>query len=69
MDPESAGKILSNMSQMEQQGGVSGFEDAVKILYHMSERTRAKLLASLVDLKPDLAAIFSRKLRQISDKE
>ena len=69
MPPESSSEILSNMAKMEQLDGTSGFEDAVKILYHMSERTRAKLLASLVDSKPDLAAIFSRKLRQISDKE
>jgi len=65
MDPTSASKILANMSQG--QGG--GVEDAVKILYFMSERSRAKLLAEMAGTDPQVAAYFCQRLKQISEKE
>ena len=63
MDSVSAGKILANMTQ-GQNGSVN---DAVKILYYMGERSKAKLLASLADNEPSLAAYFSQKLKTLTE--
>ena len=74
MDATSASKILSNMclpdesktrknEQVDSAGG--SFDDAVKILYYMTERTKAKLLAELANSEPQLAAVISRRLKQI----
>lgn len=62
MDASSASKILTNMcaSQIS-----SSMGDAVKILYYMSERTKAKLLAELVTSEPTLAAVLCQKLKEI----
>ncbi len=65
MDSESAGKILTNMSQPQ----AGSTNDAVKILYYMSERAKAKLLAQLSTSEPELAAFFCKKLKQITEKE
>jgi flagellar motility protein MotE (MotC chaperone) len=74
MDASSAGKILTNMclpggSKTEQNGQVDGssssFNDAVKILYYMTERTKAKLLAELALSEPHLASALSQRLKQI----
>jgi flagellar motility protein MotE (MotC chaperone) len=65
MDPESAGKILTNMSQAQ----TEGVDDAVKILYYMDERTKAKLLAELSTAEPKLAAYFCKRLKQIVETE
>jgi flagellar motility protein MotE (MotC chaperone) len=43
----------------------SGFEEAVKILYYMTERTKAKLLAELTSPEPKLAAFLTQRLNQI----
>lgn len=72
MDSTSASKILANMcsSQAQSTGSVSAdsnMNDAVKILHYMSERTKANLLASLVDSQPELAAALCRKLKQITE--
>ena len=68
MDPTSASKILSSMcaKQMETgrtQGGM--IDDAVKILYYMTERTKAKLLAEMVTTEPKLAAVLCQRLKEI----
>lgn len=63
MDGTSAGKILANMSQA-QNGSAN---DAVKILYYMGERTKAKVLASLADTEPAMAAYFSQKLKTLTE--
>ncbi len=74
MDASSASKILTNMcstgasktgqnKQVERTGG--SFDDAIKILYYMTERTKAKLLAELATSEPQLAAVLSRRLKQI----
>lgn len=69
MDPASAGQILTNMSRM-QDGRLGGtnLDDAVKILHYMTERTKAKLLAELVNSEPKLAAVFCQKLKQIVEE-
>ena len=48
---------------------VSGFEDAVKILYYMTARTRGKVLANLSSSHSTLAAVFCQKLKLIVEKE
>jgi hypothetical protein len=70
MDASSAGKIMISMcasqtqpDKVDSQG--SGFDEAVKILYYMTERTKAKLLAELTNTEPKLAAILTRRLKQI----
>jgi hypothetical protein len=70
MDSTSASKIISSMcaKQMESgkiQGGA--IDDAVKILYYMTERTKAKLLAEIVGTEPKLAALLCQRLKQISE--
>lgn len=72
MDASSASKILVNMcaSIGQTQSKVFGdkssnIDDAVKILYYMTERTKAKLLAELVASEPKLAAILCQRLKQI----
>jgi len=69
MDAASAGKILSNMSKMKDDRGSSSFDDAVKILYYMTERTKAKLLAGLVGSEPEFAAALCQKLKQIIEEK
>jgi flagellar motility protein MotE (MotC chaperone) len=71
MDPAGASKILTNMSQSQSNspGGGSNFDDAVKILYYMTERTKAKLLVELATSEPALAAHLSQKLKQVIEKE
>ena len=70
MDASSAGKIVISMcasqtqpDKVDSQG--SGFDEAVKILYYMTERTKAKLLAELTNTEPKLAAFLTRRLKQI----
>jgi hypothetical protein len=74
MEVTGAGKILTNMcasqgtSQMKAVGAgnvSSSFDDAVKILYYMTERTKAKLLAELATSEPALAAALCQRLKQI----
>ncbi|MCX5636812.1 MAG: hypothetical protein NTX52_03845 [Planctomycetota bacterium] len=75
MDASSASKILSNMcassDPQKEIGDVkrvgSNFDDAVKILHYMSERTKAKVLAEMVNSEPKLAATFCERLKQIAE--
>jgi len=77
MDSASAGKILTNMcvlvnpkTQQKLFGGKdSNIGDAVKILYYMTERTKGKLLAELVNSEPRLAAILCERLKRIVEKK
>ncbi len=66
MDAESAGKIISNMIQSQRQG--TGFDDAVKILYYMTERTKAKVLASIAETEPAVSAIVCQRLKQTIER-
>lgn len=70
MDASSAGKILISMctsqtqpEKVDSQG--SGFDEAVKILYYMTERTKAKLLAEITAAEPKLAAFMTRRLKKV----
>lgn len=74
MDSSSASKILTSMCKAasttekeESEAGksISSFDDAVKILHYMTERTKAKLLAELATSEPALAAVLSQRLKQI----
>jgi flagellar motility protein MotE (MotC chaperone) len=69
MDPASAGQILTNLTKIpaaDSQTG-SGLDEAVKILFYMNERARAKVLAELVGTEPALAAVFCDKLKRINE--
>ena len=65
MDSASAGNILTNISKTES----SSSDDAVKILHYMTERTKAKVLASIAETEPAASAAFCQKLKQIIEKE
>lgn len=61
MQASSAGEIMINMATNNQ------LDFAVKILYYMSERTSAKLLAEIGKKEPTLAAMISNQLRMIQE--
>jgi len=70
MDASSAGKIMLSMCKSQTQPGKidsqsSGFDEAVKILYYMTERTKAKLLAEVTTAEPKLAAFLTQRLKQV----
>jgi chromosome segregation ATPase len=76
MDSSSASKIIAKMcteasedSQNPSAGILgSGYNDAVRILYYMTDRTKAKLLAELAGSEPKLASALSQRLKQITEK-
>jgi flagellar motility protein MotE (MotC chaperone) len=71
MDPASAGKILINMCAKQMESGrIEGgsIDDAVKILFYMTERTKAKLLAEMVTTEPKLAAVMCQRLKKIVEQ-
>ena len=74
MDVTGASKILANLCAAQDTSEVqaikagnvsSSFDDAVKILHYMTERTKAKLLAKLAASEPALAAALCQRLKQI----
>ena len=70
MDASSASKILVSLCTSQTQPGKidsqsMGFDEAVKILYYMTERTTAKLLAEITTAEPRLAAFLTQRLKQI----
>lgn len=65
MDPTSASKILASMSQTKN----GNYNDAVKILYFMGDRSKANLLAELAMSEPSIAAYFCQKLKQIDEEK
>jgi flagellar motility protein MotE (MotC chaperone) len=75
MDASSASKILSNMCGSSGPQKITGdvkrigsnFDDAAKILHYMSERTKAKVLAEIVNSEPKLAATLCERLKQITE--
>jgi hypothetical protein len=74
MDSSSASKIILNMCKSGQMQNILGktgssFDDAVKILYYMTERTKAKLLAELANTEPSLATLLNNRLIQIVERE
>lgn len=66
MDPASASTIMTNMTKA-QEGAAPN--DAVKILYYMTDRTKANLLAELANTEPALAAYFCQKLKYMVEKK
>ncbi len=77
MDSASAGKIIARMckssgSETDQSNSAdfsgTGYDDAVRILYYMADRTKAKLLAELAGSEPQLASMISQRLKQITEK-
>jgi hypothetical protein len=72
MDATSASKILTSLCAQKikssDTGQVNtGFNDAIKILHYMQERTKAKVLAELVSSEPQLASLLCQRLKQISE--
>ena len=65
MDVASAGKILTNIFQAQNNSS----SDAIKILYYMSDRPRAKILASIAETEPGISAYFCQELKQIIKKD
>jgi hypothetical protein len=74
MDVTGAGKILISLCQpADSEPGEppnlarksDSYDDAVKILHYMTERTKAKLLAELATSEPVLAAGLCQRLKQI----
>ncbi len=70
MDATSASKIFVSLCTSQTQPGKidsqsRGFDEAVKILYYMTERTTAKLLAEITTAEPKLAASLTQRLKQI----
>lgn len=65
MDSAQAGKILTSMSQAQN----NSTDDAVKILHYMSERTKAKVLASIAEAEPATSAYFCKRLKQIVEEQ
>jgi len=70
MDPIRAGEILSNMAMTPSTSGGAArntnIDDAVKILFFMQDRTKAKVLAELATSEPALAALLCQKLKQVT---
>lgn len=72
MDATGASEILINMAtgQSKTMAGSSpgpNIDDAVKILYYMQDRTKAKVLTEIVTNEPALAALLSQKLKQVRE--
>lgn len=67
MEAGSASNILSNMAKLPGKNKEQGINDAIKILYYMSDRTRAKLLEQLSENEPELAATFCNKLKFVTE--
>lgn len=62
MDPTQAGKILSTMAANNQ------MQDAVKIMYYMSDRIAGKVLGEIGNNSPDAAATISLQLKRIKEQ-
>lgn len=72
MDATGASQILTNMATGTSKGGsasasAANLEDAVKILFFMQDRTKAKVLAEMANQEPALAALLSQKLKQVQE--
>jgi flagellar motility protein MotE (MotC chaperone) len=73
MDPVGASQILTNMATGLSKNGArastASIDDAVKILFFMQERTKAKVLAEMAAQEPALAALLSQKLKQVREEK
>ncbi|MBN1359594.1 MAG: hypothetical protein JW993_03330 [Sedimentisphaerales bacterium] len=70
MDAARASELLVSMTAGQSQNGGAtrgaNMDDAVKILYYMQERTKAKVLAEMVTTEPALAALLCQKLKVVT---
>jgi len=66
MNASGAAEIFTNMSKLDTTQS-KGLDDVVKILYYMNDRTKAKVLAELVNTEPKLAAVLSQELKRIKE--
>lgn len=66
MNAGGAAEIFTNMSKLNTEQS-RGLDDVVKILYYMNDRTKAKVLAELVNTEPKLAAVLSQELKRIKE--
>lgn len=66
MEPARASEILSNMAATQSKSNGTNLDDAVKILFFMQDRTKAKVLAELATTEPTLAALLSQKLKHVT---
>ena len=64
MNATGAAEIFTNMTKMDSDVGL---KDVVKILYYMNDRTKAKVLAEMVNTEPKLAAVLSQELKKIKE--
>lgn len=63
MEVVQAGKIMVTMAASNQ------LQDAVKIIYYMTDRSAGKLLAEIATAKPELASIICAHLKRIKESE
>lgn len=63
MEVSQAGKIMVTMSASNQ------LQDAVKIIYYMTDRAAGKLLGEIASAKPELATIICSHLKRIKESE
>lgn len=66
MNPGGAAEIFTNMSKLDTDRS-TGLNDVVKILYYMNDRSKAKVLAELVNTEPKLAAVLSQELKRTQE--
>jgi flagellar motility protein MotE (MotC chaperone) len=66
MNATGAADIFTNMSKLDTTES-RGLDDVVKILHFMNDRTKAKVLAELVNTEPKLAAVLSQELKRIRE--
>lgn len=64
MDPSSAAVIMTSMTKGSDFKS-SDFNDAVKILYYMTERVKAKVLSEMTNTQPEIAALFCKRLKKV----
>jgi hypothetical protein len=66
MNATGAAEIFTSMSKLDTEHS-TGLNDVTKILYYMNDRTKAKVLAELVNTEPKLAAVLSQQLKRIQE--
>lgn len=66
MNATSASQIFANMSKMDT-AETRGLYDVIKIMHYMSDRTKAKVLAEMVNTEPKLAALLSSELKKVQE--
>ena len=74
MDATGASQILTNMATTLSKNNAGSnpavnLDDAVKILFYMQERTKAKVLAEMANQEPALAAMLCQKLKQVQERK